>query len=57
MIGHTDAPTPSRVLSTTMSAIAEEAPRDDDAHDFVGAFEDLMHAQVAQKRSTGTSFK
>src|ERR1051326_4972493 len=28
--------------------LAEEVAGDDDAHDLVGAFEDLMHAQVAQ---------
>ena len=29
-------------------SLAEEVAGDDDAHDLVGAFEDLVHAQIAQ---------
>src|SRR6185437_15942279 len=39
---------PSRTTNS-MSAIAQEAARHDDAHDLVGALEDLMYAQIAHK--------
>ena len=31
----------------------EQTARDDHAHDLVGAFQDLVHSQIAQMRSRG----
>src|SRR6185312_13312455 len=39
---------PSRTTNS-ISAIAQEAARHDHAHDLVGAFENLVHAQIAHK--------
>src|SRR6201999_3760438 len=40
--------TSNRISASDNSPPHQQTPRDDHAHDLVGAFEDLVHAQVAQ---------
>src|SRR3569833_2513096 len=43
----------SSVLKSATRSIPQHRARDDDAHDLVGAFEDLVHAHVAQHALDG----